>query len=224
MCISYLSFSLSTLTSKYHTFPSCLLWSAQRGVTLNPSLGLTRCELKKLKNSKVSLCPPLPNLRAALQPQQGTETVPRGLKRQLKPQARQAHPLKLKLTRGALTTLAAGLVSSASWGWSQFTCRCACLPASLHGKCVCISVWRERRIIIKSPAPAWTLMYTPSCMWSVSQVSVKWLQNSISLFLLLDSVLSSLEEISCQVSNCRSVSFYDLSVCFLRKQKWRFIC
>lgn len=52
-----------------------------------------------------------------------------------------------------------------------------------------------------------SLMYL-KC-WS-TQVSVKWLQNGISLSLPLDSVVCSLEEISCQVSNCRSVLLQSL--------------
>lgn len=133
-------------SSKHHTFLSCFLWCAQRGVILNPPPGQTRHDLEtfKLKNSKVPLCPPLPNPQVALQAQPGTKTVPPGLKRPLKPQARQARPLKLKLTRGALTTLVAGLVSSTSLNWSHFACRCPYLPASLHGKRACITVWRKR--------------------------------------------------------------------------------
>lgn len=116
VCASFILLSISILTSKHCTFPSCFLRSAQRGAILNPSPGQTKCDLEtfKLNNSKVPLCPPRPNLRVGPQAQPGTKTGPRGLKRQLKPQARQARPLKLKLTRGALT-LVAGLVSSAKW-------------------------------------------------------------------------------------------------------------
>jgi len=114
--------------------PSCFHWSAQKGTLLNPSSGQSRCdpETFKLKNSRAPLYPPLPNRRVALRPQLSTETVLRGLKRLSNPQARQAHPLKLKLTHGALTTLVAGLVSGARWDWSQFACRCSCLPPCME--------------------------------------------------------------------------------------------
>ncbi len=52
----------------------------------------------------------------------------------------------------------------------------------------------------------WLHVHSLMCL-SISQVSVKWLQNSVSLFVPLDSVLSSLEEISGQVSSCRSAWF-----------------
>ncbi len=132
MCILL---SVSILTSKYQTSLSCFLGSAQRGVILNPSPRQTRCDLEtvKLENSRVPLCPPPPNPQVALQPQRGTGTVLRELKRPLEPQARQAHPLKLKLTRGALTTLVAGLVSSASRDWSRLPVDVfACLPTCME--------------------------------------------------------------------------------------------
>lgn len=82
--------------------PEC----AQRGPTLNQSPGPIRCvlEKRKLKSSKVPPCPPPLNLQVAPVPRLGTGTVPRGLKRPVKPPARQPRPIKLKLTHGAHTT------------------------------------------------------------------------------------------------------------------------
>lgn len=144
-CASFILLSVSILTSKYHAFLSCFVGSAQRGVILSLSPGQTRCDLEtfKLENSKVPLCPPLPNLPVVLQPQPGTGRVPLGLKRSLKPQARQAHLLKLKLTRGALTTLIVGLVSSTSWDRSRFACRCSCLPACMENVLVSLFEAKE---------------------------------------------------------------------------------
>lgn len=89
----------------------------QRGVILKvSSVRLKRDhETFKLKSSKAPPCPPLPNLQVALlllllPPD--TETVPLLLKRPVKLQARQAPPLRLKLTRGTLTTLIVAMVSS----------------------------------------------------------------------------------------------------------------
>lgn len=66
----------------------------------------------KLKSSPVPPCLPLPNLQVALLQPPDTERLPLGLKRPVNLQARQAHPVKPKLTRGTLTTLIAGTVSS----------------------------------------------------------------------------------------------------------------
>lgn len=169
-CIFYLAFYFS-FNFKRLNFLSCFLWSAQRGVILSLLPGQFKCDLEmfKLKNSKVPLCPPLPNLQVALQPQPGTEMVRLGLKRPLKPQARQVHPLNLKLTRGTLTTLVVGLVSLASWDWSQFSCQFSWLPASLHEKCACVTVWSKRwpSIKLSEPANQWNRLLSIVFFWSL---------------------------------------------------------
>lgn len=138
--VFYLAFNFS-LHCKSHTFLSCFFWSVQRGaiVNLSPMQIICGHERVKLKNSKLPHFPPHLNLRVALQLPPGTETVPLGLKRPVKPQARQAHPLKLKLTRGTLSILVVGLVSSVRWDWSRFACQYSWLPAYLHGPYACVT-------------------------------------------------------------------------------------
>lgn len=86
---------------------------AQRGVVLKVSSVRVKRDREMLKSSKAPPCPPPPSLRVALLPlPPDTEMGPLLPKRPVRLRARQAPPpLRLKLTRGALTTLIVGLVS-----------------------------------------------------------------------------------------------------------------
>lgn len=94
----------------------------QRGVVLKVSSVRVKRDREtfKLKSSKAPPCPPPPSLQVALLPlPPDTETGPLLPKRPVRLRARQGPPpLRLKLTRGALTTLIVGLVSSAGFSVS----------------------------------------------------------------------------------------------------------
>lgn len=131
----------------YCLFPPCSLWSAQRSVTLNRLAGQTRHEPEtpKLKNSKVPPHQHLLNPLGARALRPGTKMVRLLLKRPLKLQARLAHPSRRKLTRGILTLLAEGMVSSAGCWRNLLTNGCpplpACLPPCMRN--TCLSVFLE---------------------------------------------------------------------------------
>lgn len=134
------------LSSKRRLCPSLLPpESAQRGPTLSQSPGPIRCvlERRKLKSSKAPPCPPRLNLQVALVLRLGTGTVPRGLKRPVKPPARRPRPRKLKLTRGAHTTPVVWSVSVAGRG-PQGAC-CPWLPVVLHAPSAWARVIEEEK-------------------------------------------------------------------------------
>lgn len=106
----------------------------QRGVVLKVSSVRVKRDREtfKLKSSKAPPCPPPPSLQVVLLPlPPDTETGPLLPKRPVRLQARQAPPLRLKLTHGALATQIVGLVSSAGFSASLAvrTATSTCIPA-----------------------------------------------------------------------------------------------